>query len=67
MNREKHLFKIITLFNQLTLEQQESFCKYCELMYDIQDLPLEQQQEIIDNIQDEDILEIIKIRKSLTS
>ena len=67
MNREKKILEVARLFNELSEKQQKSVIKFIELLKLIEGLPTEQQQEIIDNIQDDDILEMIKIYKSTLS
>ena len=67
MNREKKILEVARLFNELSEKQQKSVIKFIELLKLIEGLPTEQQQEIIDNIQDNDILEMIKIYKSTLS
>ena len=51
----------------LTKENRESVIRLCDILYQMQGLPTEQQQEIIDNIQDEKILEFFEEEKKKLS
>ena len=54
-------------WNELTKEQQESVIRFSKILYETQGLPVEQQQEIYDNIQDENILRFLELEKNKLS
>ena len=54
-------------WNELTKEQQESVIRFSKILYETQGLPVEQQQEIYDNIQDENILKFLADEKNKLS
>ena len=67
MDKEKQLKRIALLMCQLTKEQQENVFKFMDLLIQIKDLPVKEQQIIVDNITDKGLLEIIEIYKNTLS
>ena len=65
--KEKLLYMLHTHWHKLTKEQQESIELYAKLLYEMQGLPVEQQQEIIDNIRDPLILDFLEQEKKKLS
>lgn len=64
---EKVYSLIASGWNELTKEQQESVIRFSKILYETQGLPVEQQQEIYDNIQDENILKFLADEKNKLS
>ena len=67
MNREKQIYKLLWDMSKLTKEQQDNVIKFIELLKQVEGLPLQQQQDIIDNVTDKGLLECIKLYKSTLS
>ena len=65
---DKKIYRLLQSgWNELTKEQQESVIRFSKILYETQGLPVEQQQEIIDNIQDENILKFLEQEKNKLS
>ena len=67
MERDRLEREIAINLSRLTKENRESFLRFVKILEECEGLPVEQQQEIYDNIQDEKILDFLEqYKKSLS-
>ena len=66
-SKREMLKEIIKNYLEMSKENQKKFLKIVKLLNDIQGLPLEEQQKIIDDSKDDDIIELLNIYKSTLS
>ena len=64
---QEQINRFLYNFSKLTKDEQESVITFIELLKEIEGLPVDQQQEIIDNITDQRILDFLKDEKGKLS
>lgn len=67
MRKEKELKEIEINFNALTRENKKRFLYFLDILKRCEGLPVEQQQEIYDEIQDEVLLKFLEEHKKSLS
>lgn len=67
MRKDKELREIEINFQRLTKENQERLIYFADILHRCEGLPVEQQQEIFDEIQDEVLLKFLEEHKKSLS
>ena len=67
MRKDKELREIEINFQRLTKENQERLIYFADILHRCEVLPVEQQQEIFDEIQDEVLLKFLEEHKKSLS